>query len=276
MPNGALHDGRRAVWTDPPVVPEDDNRLTSLQSRLAVRNRPNRRVAMYHSWRDLLFLHWRTDAAAVQASLPTGLTVDTFEGQAWIGLVPFFMRNIRPWWLPSLPGLSNFQELNCRTYVIDAHGTPGVWFYSLDANSRLTVWGARAFYHLPYHLARMTYECDEERSRVDFRSHRRGIPRHAASRFVYEPREEPSVCTPGTLEFFLIERYVLFAKRHDGELFYGQVHHAPYAVSPANVEVCDDSLLDLNGFHRTGRPPDHALFSRGVDVVVFPLTPVGR
>ena len=107
---------------------------------------------MHHAWRDLLFLHWRVDPERIQRTLPPGLTVDVFDGAAYVGIVPFFMCDIRPRGLPAMPGLSNFMELNVRTYVHDAQGTPGVWFYSLDCNSRLTVWGARRFFHLPYRL----------------------------------------------------------------------------------------------------------------------------
>jgi len=242
--------------------------------RLAVRTRPPLRTAMYQSWRELLFLHWDFDAEIVQSTLPDGLTVDTFDGRAWIGIVPFLMRNIRPWWSPSLPGLSNFLELNCRTYVVDRQGTPGVWFYSLDANSRLAVWGARKFYHLPYHPARMSHAWDRTRKRVDFRSHRRGTPNDLSSRFVYEPKGEPSESEPGSLEFFLVERYVLFADCGVDGLKQGIVHHPPYQVSPVTIEVFDDALLELNGFRRPASPPVHTMMSRGVDVEVFALRAV--
>src|SRR5438105_3699987 len=106
--------------------------LPSLDDRLRQRERPSGSVAMYHTWRDLLFLHWRVEPERIQRTLPPGLFVDTYDGAAWVGVVPFFMRNIRPWWLPCIPGLSNFMELNLRTYVYDAAGTPGVWFYALD------------------------------------------------------------------------------------------------------------------------------------------------
>ncbi len=97
---------------------------------------------MYHSWQDLLFLHWTFKPDLIQQLLPPGLHVDTFDGHAWLGVVPFFMRNIRPWWCPAIPGLSHFQELNLRTYVVDEQGTPGVWFLSLDADWRWRSGGA--------------------------------------------------------------------------------------------------------------------------------------
>lgn len=272
MDNGSLDHNDAAVAADSRIVPQCSEDAANLHRRLAARHRPCQRLAMRHSWRELLFLHWRIDPETIQRTLPDGLTVDTFEGRAWIGLVPFFMRNVRPWWSPSLPGLSNFQELNCRTYAVDEHGVPGVWFYSLDANSRLTVWGARRYYHLPYHLARMSFAWDRTCGRVDFRSWRCGIPSQCASRFVYEPIGPASPGAPGSLEFFLTERYVLFARGPDGRLYRGHVHHSPYQISPVTVEVFDETLLELNGFRRTGRPPDHAVVSRGVDVDIFRLT----
>jgi len=110
---------------------------------------------MYQQWRDLLFLHWEYPAAAIQETLPEGLFVDTFGGTAYLGIVPFFMRNSRPRFLPAVPGLSNFMELNLRTYVYDRSGIPGVWFYSLDANQPLAVEIARRIFHLPYRHAKM-------------------------------------------------------------------------------------------------------------------------
>jgi uncharacterized protein len=110
---------------------------------------------MYQQWRDLLFLHWEYSTATIQATLPDGLYVDTFDGKAYLGVVPFFMRNIRPRYLPTVPGISNFMELNLRTYVHDREGVPGVWFYSLDANQHLAVKIARRFFHLPYVFAHM-------------------------------------------------------------------------------------------------------------------------
>ncbi|MFG0295490.1 MAG: YqjF family protein, partial [Maioricimonas sp. JB045] len=120
------------------------------EQRLQLRERPPCRPVMYQSWQELLFLHWRIDTDIIQRTLPAGLHVDTCDGAAWLGVVPFLMRNIRPWWFCSVPGISNFLELNLRTYVCDDAGRPGVWFYSLDASQPLAVWAARTFFHLPY------------------------------------------------------------------------------------------------------------------------------
>lgn len=225
---------------------------------------------MYHSWRELLFLHWRYDPADIQATLPAGLTVDTFDGAAWVGIVPFFMRKIRPAWLPAIPGLSDFQELNLRTYAFDENGTPGVWFYSLDANCWPAVKGARLLYHLPYFWTRASYDWNQSTDHVRYDSRRRGTDPGLTCRFEYEPAGPQQPAEPGTLEFFLIERYILFSSRK-GKLHSGQVHHTPYQIGAANVSMWDANVIELSPLPRPDRPPDHVATSRGVDVEVFSL-----
>jgi uncharacterized protein YqjF (DUF2071 family) len=249
--------------------------MSTVAALLAERERPAGRAAMYQRWRNLLFLHWRWDAAAIQRTLPAGLTVDTFEGRAWLGIVPFFMRGVRPAWCPPVPGISDFLELNVRTYVVDARGRPGVWFYSLDANQWLAVKLARSSFHLPYEHARMSARVEDSSGLTDYRVRRRGA--EAGSRFHYGlAAAAPTVAaTPGTLEFFLVERYRLFA--HDsrrGRLYSGRVYHSPYQMGPADVRAWDDAPLRLDGFESPGRLPDHACYAPGVDVDVFPLEAV--
>ena len=127
---------------------------------------------MYQRWDDLLFLHWSYDPLAIQRTLPRGLTVDTFEGKAYIGIVPFFMRDVRPSFCPRLPGISDFLELNVRTYVYDEHGVPGVWFYSLDANQWLAVRAARRFFCLPYFDSKMKADKNPTTAEIRYLSHR--------------------------------------------------------------------------------------------------------
>ena len=225
---------------------------------------------MYQQWRDLLFLHWEYSPAALQTTLPDGLFVDTFGGKAYLGIVPFFMCNIRPRFLPAVPGISNFMELNLRTYVHDRAGVPGVWFYSLDANQWLAVAVARRFFHLPYEHARMKSSRTPE-GRIRYESRRIGQRANGAScLFDYAPGAELPPAAPDSLEFFLIERYRLYSSAPDG-LRRGAVFHPPYPLCRAEVTAWDEHLLMLNGFSPTGRPPDHIIMSHGVDVSVFPL-----
>jgi uncharacterized protein YqjF (DUF2071 family) len=224
---------------------------------------------MYQRWAELLFLHWVWDPAAVQRTLPRGLTVDTFDGRAWIGLIPFFMQAVRPRFCPTVPGLSDFMELNVRTYVHDAAGRPGVWFYSLDCNQGLAVRLARGLFHLRYEHAVMQAARLRDGG-MDYRAQRRGDAHE--SRLVYRLGGEGRPVAAGSLEFFLVERYRLFA--HDAGrdvLWSGRVAHAPYAVTTAEVASLDDRLLRLAGFDPAGRGPDHCCGARPVDVEIFPL-----
>jgi uncharacterized protein YqjF (DUF2071 family) len=230
---------------------------------------------MRQRWAELLFLHWAWDPAAVQRTLPPGLTVDTFDGRAWLGVVPFFMRAVRPAGLPAVPGVSDFLELNVRTYVYDAQGRPGVWFYSLDANRWLAVEVARRWFHLPYEHAAMAAERVAATGEMDYAAQRCG--QEHESRFLYGAASAAGEVAADTREFFLVERYRLFA--HDarrGRLLTGRVAHAPYRVAEASVPVWDDGPLRLAGFEAEGRAPDHRCVAEAVDVEVFPLEPVGE
>jgi hypothetical protein len=222
---------------------------------------------MFQKWRDLLFLHWEYDPDLIQQTLPAGLQVDVFEGKAYLGVVPFFMKDVRPRFCPTIPGLSNFMETNVRTYVYDERGIAGVWFYSLDANQWLAVKLARTFFKLPYFYAQMQAQRDQA---VTYSVWRHGADPALASRFRYEAQGPTRQAEPGSLEFFLVERYILFADL-GSRLTTGQVHHPPYPLCEADAPEWDSHLLELDGFPKAGRPPDHILMSSGVDVDIFAL-----
>ena len=241
--------------------------IPTLETRLAVREQPARSHVMVQRWEKLAFLHWRWDAAEIQRTLPPGLYVDTFQGDAWLAIVPFYMRGIRPRFCPSVPGISDFLELNVRTYVHDEQGRPGVWFYSLDCNQALAVWAARTFFHLPYQHARMNAEMKD--GWIDYRCQRRGAA--AESRFRYHIAAESHAAEPGSLEFFLAERYLLFSQTPRG-IRCGQVHHVPYPLASTALEAWDVNPLLQAGFVDPQRPPDHVIGSAGVGVRVYPLT----
>jgi uncharacterized protein YqjF (DUF2071 family) len=242
----------------------------SLERRLAVRERPAGKAAMYHTWRHLLFAHWRVEPERIQRTLPAGLSVDTFDGAAYIGVVPFFMRNIRPWWSPRLPWLSDFLELNVRTYVHDASGTPGVWFYSLDCNQPVTVWGARTFYSLPYRHARMSAaEPTAARRTIEYSS--RLKDRERGAKVAYTLADDVRTADPGTLEFFLAERYLMFAIRRR-RILSGRVFHRPYPLVTPTVTAWSCDLLEEHDFGiAAGAQPELLHGSPGVDVEVFAL-----
>jgi uncharacterized protein YqjF (DUF2071 family) len=223
-------------------------------------------LVMRQRWRDLLFLHWQWDAVEVQRTLPAGLMVDTWHGSAWVGIVPFAMFGVRPRFAPAIPRLSNFLELNLRTYVRDTQGRPGVWFYSLDANQLLAVWAARVFFALPYFGAEMGWQVESGESRFHSRRHGGSV----ALEYRYRPAGRAREATPGSLNFFLVERYRLFAFRR-GRLLTGRVYHPPYQLVPVTLCAWDDALFALDGFTPPGRPPDHQTYAPGVDVSIFPM-----
>lgn len=220
----------------------------------------------YQKWRTLLFSHFEVPVEVLRPLLPPQLSVDTYAGRAYVGVVPFTMRDVQPLrWVPPLPGTAHFHEANVRTYVHRGGADPGVWFFSLEAANRLAVWAARTFFHLPYHFAEMALEQDGDR--VTYRSQRRGAEARLQARYRVGAALPPS--EPGTLRYFLAERYYLYALG-SGALWRGQVHHRPYPLHEAHVELLDQTLLASAGLPADGaRTPD--LFSPGVDVEIFGL-----
>ncbi len=225
---------------------------------------------MYQSWRSLLFLHWSFAPEQIQPLLPKGLELDTFGGRAYVGLVPFTMRGIRPVYLPTAPWLSAFHETNVRTYVHVEGKDPGVWFFSLDAANPIAVELARRWFHLPYYRARMSLTATASDGTIRYCSERRD-PRSLRASLAIDcaPRGSLGPVPPGTLDHFLVERYYLYAAAR-GRLYRGQVHHKPYPVQTAEVLSVEESLLASNGLFRPVENPI-VHFSPGVDVEIFPL-----
>lgn len=186
------------------------------------------------AWHDLAFLHWALDPSLLRPHVPEGLELDTFDGSAWLGIVPFRMSGVRPFGVP-LGGASAFPELNVRTYVT-AGGKPGVWFFSLDAASKLAVRAARLWFHLPYFDAAMS--CATVGDWIHYRSRR---THRGAAQWVFEgryrPLGPPSTSEEGSLEAFLTERYCLYAASRTGRLFRGEIDHPPWPLQRAEVEL---------------------------------------
>lgn len=196
------------------------------------------------------------------------LTIDTFEGRAFVGLVPFTMRDVQLRPLPRWPGMTNFHETNVRTYVHLDGAKPGVWFFSLDAASRLCVLGARITYHLPYHFAKMSLE--KEGSAISYGSARlwpAPMPARVDARIAVG--EDIGSARPDTLEDFLCERYLLYSQK-SSRLYSGQVHHTPYPLQRASLVHLDENLVSSAGIPTNG-PPVSVLASPGVDVDVYAI-----
>ena len=234
-------------------------------------------IVGYQRWALLTFLHWRVAAESLQGMLPSGLRIQQFDGSAWLGVVPFSMERVRPWWSPPVPGVSWFLETNVRTYVVDERGVAGVWFFSLDANSRLAVNLARTFWHLPYKLAAMSLRVERSHdnaapARIKYAGLRKESPAAGYDLTLDLPDAEPKPAQPGTLEHFLVERYLLFTTDSKQRLRTGRVHHQPYRIITPTSIAGVQSLTAAIGCHDLRiNFPDHAAFCPGVDVRISPL-----
>jgi uncharacterized protein YqjF (DUF2071 family) len=210
---------------------------------------------MAQSWHDLLFAHWPIDASLLRPHRPPGLTIDTFEGQAWIAVVPFRMSGVRLRETPALPGLSAFPELNVRTYVVADH-RPGVWFFSLDAGSSVAVAIARARFHLPYFRARM--KCEKGDGWIKYASERthRGA-RPAILEAKYRPVGGVFEAQRGTLEHFLTERYCLYSTDSRGSISCGEISSCTLAIASRRSAI-SKKLHDRSRRHRLNIAPSIA------------------
>lgn len=229
---------------------------------------PARRWRWRQTWRDLLFAHWRVDAARLRALVPDSLEIDEFDGSSWIGVVPFRMTGVMLRGVPDLPGISAFPELNLRLYVT-REGRPGVLFLSLDATNALAVWAARRFFHLPYHRARIQLRESADGIRYEHARRAGG----GAVRFVadYRATADVDAAQPGTLEHFLTERYCLYAPLPGGRLSCTEVHHALWPLQRAEATIHENTLATPHGLELVG-PPATLHFARRLDVVVWSPT----
>ncbi len=229
---------------------------------------PPHRVArpvMYQRWDSLTAIHWAVDPGAVQRSLPDRLTVDTHDGRAYVGLIPFMMEDIRPPGIPKgVPWIGTFPETNIRTYVRGPDGTPGVWFQSLDITRLAAVVVARGWYRLPYMWARMRVE--REGTRMRYRGRRRWPGPCGAGSVVEVEVGEP--IPPGEvtgLEHFLSARWGLFAWSRPRGLVYAPVEHPRWPLHRARLVSLQEDLVAAAGLARPDDQP-HVAWSPGVDV----------
>jgi hypothetical protein len=220
---------------------------------------------MAQVWHDLLFAHWPVDAKLLQPRLPAGVELDLYEGRAWLGVVPFRMTGVRARFLPALPGLSAFPELNVRTYAVTG-GRPGVFFLSLDAANAVAVAAARRFFHLPYYRAEMA--CRSEGDTIIYscaRAAGRAEP-PAEFRGAYGPTGPAYRARPGELDHWLTERYCLYTADRRGRPLRVDIRHDPWPLQPAWARIETNTMADAEG---VGLPPTAPVlhFARRLEVM---------
>jgi uncharacterized protein YqjF (DUF2071 family) len=247
--------------------------MTSLfVDRLSIRRRPRGLPLIRQWWGKLLFMHWPISPGFLRQLLPPQLTLDTFEGQAWIGVVPFTMWGVRPYFSPPVPGLNSFHELNVRTYV-HFDGVPGVWFFSLDINSPLATWGARRFFFLPYYDAEISLR--QEGQSILYHSGRKeggATPATFDAAWTYGEPLPPS--EPDSLAFFLTERYCLYTA-HREQLYRCRIFHPPWPLRRAEVSAYNSTMVAALGLPEpSGEPLLHYADSLKIDI--WPLARVAR
>lgn len=234
---------------------------------------PPGRWVMTQRWNDLLFAHWPIPVSALAPLIPSGLQLDTFQGSAWLGVVPFWMDRIKLRGLPAVPGARSFPELNLRTYVTDPRTrTPGVYFFSLDASNLLAVTFARTFFRLPYFWSEMHIQQPSEREFV-FSSRRRLVPEPVVFKARYRglgPTRRLVESRSGTLEYFLTERYCLFTRNAHGEPVRANIHHVPWPLEEAEADIEHNDLAAAIGIQLPNQPPV-LHYSRRLAVYVWQL-----
>ena len=229
---------------------------------------PTQPWRMGQTWRHLLFAHWPIDADLLRPHVPTSLPIDEFDGSAWLGVTPFLIEALRLRGTLPLPLVSTFPELNIRTYVT-VDGKPGVCFLRLDTPSRLAIAAASAAFRLPYHHASIDLEIDEQTERVQVHASRS----NGDLRIAYEPVGEVYHAEPGSLEYFLTERYRLYTVDERNRPAWADIHHEPWPLQRAATDI------ERNGYLPAGLDPGDepiAHLAARQDVVIWPLTLPGR
>ena len=217
------------------------------------------------SWNNLLFAHWPIDRARLQDLLPSHFDIDTFAGEAWVSVTPFHLTDLSPRGIPPLPWVSAFNEINVRTYVV-YEGIPGVYFFSLDANSALAVAGASSLFHLPYFLAEI--RMDESEGRLSYDSRRSGTGNVAEFRARYRPAGAPFEAERGTLDYWLTERYCLYTCDSAGKTYRVEIHHQPWQLQAAEAEISVNTMAAAAQIVLPATAPV-IHFSRRLDVLTW-------
>lgn len=251
------------------VEPEFQTQFVTAGSLLyAVEHRPwlppDAQWLFSQSWNDVLFVHFAMDPTVLRPLVPEALTLDLYDGAAWLTLSPFCTSHLRPSGVPPLPKLSFFPQVNLRTCV-SRDNKPGTFNFSADAASLSAVWFARVFFRVPYWHAAIQVSGATVRARksknpeemIRFRSRRLHGPAAlngpATLDVAYTPAGTAERARPGSLDEFLIERYCVYSS-HRGKLYRTELHHQPWPLQPASVELQSNSLAEALGLSLPPQP----------------------
>jgi len=220
---------------------------------------PRRKWILRQRWLNLVFLHWEIDYIDLRKRIPNDLEIDLHDGKAWIAIVPFDMRAVTLRYFPAFSPLSNFPEINVRTYVVH-NGKPGVWFFSLDAPSRFAVWAAKTFFNLPYRHGDVKIE---DQNGIHHYTSQVGEDRFDS---IYQPITGAAALGKGSFEEWCTERYCLYCQSNEGHLYRTEVQHQKWPLQNAEIDLRKNSLLDR--FNVGERRPS-VLYSESIDVVAY-------
>jgi uncharacterized protein YqjF (DUF2071 family) len=222
---------------------------------------------MTQIWHELLFAHWPVAPEVLRPLVPAALPLDAFEGQCWIGVVPFHMSHVRPRGVPPVPGLSAFPELNVRTYVT-LNGIPGAYFFSLDAGNAIAVALARNLFHLPYFRARMSSK------RAGDTIHYQSVRTHHAVPSAellasYRPIAPVTYSVPETIEHWFTERYCLYTVVGQ-HVYRCDIHHRPWPLQRAELDIVRNTMAEAAGLHLSPAP-SYLHYAQKLEVLIWPL-----
>ena len=197
---------------------------------------PDRKHSLVQEWKYLTFMHWRVSPKILSHYLPEGIELDLYEGNAYVGLIPFLMKDVHPRLLFPISGISNFPEFNIRTYV-KVNNKPGVYFLTLDAQSLITCFYASRAYGLPYNYTMGKIEVNEKRYSWESKRFIKGYEVSGTSNMI----GKSMISKQGSIEEFLFERYCLFALRNK-KICVGYTKHNPWNIYVAQAEVKKNNL----------------------------------
>ena len=225
---------------------------------------PDEPWILKQAWNDLLFTHWPIARDRLRELVPGFLEIDTFDGEAWLSVTPFKLSDLSPRGIPALPVISSFDEINVRTYVVH-DGIPGIYFFSLDANSAMAVSGASTLFHLPYFLADI--RAGQDQGRLSFRS-RRVRGEQAEFDVAYSPAGSLFQPEAGTIDYFLTERYCLYTQDSAANAYRVEIHHAPWQLQPVDAQLSVNTMAEAAGLRLPAMAP-LLHYARRQDVVTW-------